>query len=160
MRLVSPRSELEQKIDRIENRLANIEHLLRHRSSVISSPSTTKTVNSPATLRDGSPDTQSIGTFSPVPTPVLAGTGVLVESAAAQDILEHTVRCDADAQQDLQLSSALQSLRFIVSRIHVETSGLACASSISETSLPTPDWETQIRPLLERIEGLVMALTG
>lgn len=147
----------ENKIDRIESRLASIEQLLQRSSRRVSSPSSQPTpassysVNTHNSHATHTSDPEDDSTNQ---TPATGDIGLRVESVAAKNAFEHTINQDRTAQQDPHLSSALASLRRIVERIQYDGS----SSSTNLTSNPLADsaldpshldW-SQIRMLLEK----------
>ena len=149
----------EEKIIRIESRLASIEQLLRQ---FLSTGSFSSPQQTPVSSYNSNTHTSHIANASDpehdsnVQTPATGAIGLCVESVAAKNAFEHTISQDSTVQQDPQLSSALASLRRIVERTQFDRS--ASSTDLTSNSLAkcTLDlhlgWE-QIRTLLKKAEG-------
>lgn len=138
----------EEKIDKMDSRLASIEQLLRSLSMQASAPATHDT-ESIASSSYVTPDRR-------VPTHNV-GTGVGVHLAAAKELFEKTVGDSPKLQQSV--AEALQALQGIVERLDV-------APEISNADVPLrnpiditpPPWE-QVAPILQRASGAFIPST-
>lgn len=168
----------ENKIDRIENRLANIERLLRNGASTSSSPAdanqTPSSLDSHSCTRKTKREiatAEYLDDESAAATPFAGFSSMQAETLAAKDALEQTVGNSPSITQDRKLNEALSSLRSIVGRVKGESNGSAAASAPSPTAPPSdetdiPPWE-QVRVVLERAKrewylgpGLIIHLTS
>lgn len=151
----------ENKIDRIENRLANIERLLRNGASTSSSPAdvdqTPSSLDSQGGARKKKREiitAEYLDDESAAATPFAGFSSMQAETLAAKDALEQTVGNSPSITQDRQLNEALSSLRSIVGRVKGENNGPAAAAAPSPAASTSdeaaiPPWE-QARVLLER----------
>ena len=110
----------ENKIDRIEKSLQNIEHLLKSRSEDASPFQTPSSTDSHCGGRDTRADylsAEQLEDRSGATTPYAGFTGHQRDSMAAKDILEQTVESNLVVRQDQQFSEALSSLQTIIGKL-------------------------------------------
>ncbi len=151
----------EGKLDLMNDRLARIEHLLQQsRDHAQSSPPLSASTR-PLSPVSNAPwtDTSRHSPYDHVSvaaTPA-GDTGTQAESVAVKNVLEQTVGRDPDpaVHQDSELRAALDALRTVVHRAHLDAPGapggqFPITSSLSET--PTPGRE-QVEAVLERLES-------
>lgn len=148
----------ETKIDRIENRLASIERLLRQSSGTWSSATTESLHDSPreiSNFRGRIADLDRVNHDQTTQVSAAGDVGVQAESIAATQTLEQTVDRDPILQQDPQLKTALNSLRRIVdcAQSDVDETLTVKPLSTDASQARPPSWEL-VKPILERVEGL------
>ncbi|KAK4502867.1 hypothetical protein PRZ48_006293 [Zasmidium cellare] len=151
--------QYENKIDRIENRLANIERLLRNGASTTSSPADAHQTPSSVDSQGGSkkPKRETadyLDDESAAATPFAGFTSMQAETLAAKDALEQTVGSSPSITQDRQLNEALSSLRNIVGRLKGDGNGPGAVSAPSPApdasdEAGVPPWD-QARVIVER----------
>jgi hypothetical protein len=133
-------------MDRMENRLVNIERLLQDLSS-------TKSTDVASTTRQSSPNiTRDFGCLerdssAKIPT---GDVGFRAESTAAKDMINQTVSLDRVMQKNSCLRGALDALRSVIALIHQDVDeSTASFVAIQPTVQPDPTWR-QVKPVLER----------
>lgn len=152
----------EDKIDSIDQRLANIELLLQQSASNQPSPSTHPLSTAQLEADQNSVSNASIATQLPAyeddknPDPSAAGyIGAQVEFTAATSVLDHAISRDPDLQHDPELITALQFVHGIVSHEDFSTddSGHNAANKEPPGGVK-PEWE-QVQAVLERAKSML-----
>nr|POE53627.1 hypothetical protein CFP56_28849 [Quercus suber] len=145
--LVSDKTS-EYKIDRISDRLASIEQLLR--TGTVSSRHSPASDTAISVQNVTSQPTQD---DSPSVVPSIGYTGPNAETLAAKDVLEQTMESDPVIQQDQKLGTALASLHNIVGRLDVDTEASVDYYNPSELLQVTlPSW-AQVEKILDDAES-------
>lgn len=133
-------------MDRMENRLVNIERLLHGLSSTKSTDLASTTPQSPPNITR---DLGCLGRDSSARIPT-GDIGFRAESTAAKDMIDQTVSLDRVMQKNPCLGGALDALRTVIALIHQDVDeSTASFVTIQPTVQPDPTWR-QVKPVLER----------
>lgn len=145
----------ESKIERMEDRLGNIEDLLKRLvdDSLRTDGKLTRTERNRRELEDEASDGDQLDESSGVNFPFTGFTGASADSMEAKNVVEQTVGGSSIAWQDPQLNAALASLQDIVGRLKPDASGprLPAVSLSAEPEAPPID---EVVALLNRAESM------
>lgn len=138
----------EDKIDRMDGRLASIEQLLQRLTKQPSAPATHVT-DSPASSSHAINDGKRALTYN-------VGTGPNVDVAAAKELFEKTVGSSPKLQQSV--AEALQALQGIVGRLDVDSEMNHIAAPPQKlVDVAPPPW-SEVASILQRASGMSMIL--